>query len=172
MSEKGEVMKRKREIGVAQTIEAVRERLEQQFKYTHRISVGEFIGQVVSLVEDEFKVNFIGWRGFLPNVFDEVENLKDEDWISYFSQPYWGRFEFDIELDEGTYLQGITFNIEDCEYFAELMMSFLPETDEEWERFSDTDIWLDVVRRAIYSSSEIEQLMISDIKIEQSIEQW
>ena len=77
--EKGEVIKVKKETGITQTIELIRDRLEQQFNYTSRITVGELVGQVVDLIENEFDIEFIGWRGFLPDGFVEIENPKETD---------------------------------------------------------------------------------------------
>ena len=166
--EKGEVIKMNKETGLAQTIELVRARLEQQFQYTDRIPVGEMVTQVMNLVENEFDVTFIGWRAFLPDVPVEIENPKEEDWVMFFGQTCWGRFEFDIEFNEGSYIQGITFEIEDPERFAELMMPYLPQTEMEWENFSDVFLWADVVNQALKNSFvEIGDLIISDIQIEQ-----
>lgn len=105
----------KNKAGVQQTIELFRQRLEQQFKDVHQLTVSELVGQIIDLSEEEFNVEYPTWRGFLPkDYWTEVENPKETDWIAYFSDPNfeWGRFEFDIELEEMAYVQGVTFNIE------------------------------------------------------------
>ena len=165
--EQGEVIKMNKETGLAQTIEMVRERLEQQFQYTDRIPVGEMVTQVMNLIKNEFEVDFIGWRGFLPDVPVEIENPEEEDWTMFFGQTCWGRFEFEIELNEGSYVQGVTFEMENPTRFAELMMPHLPQTKLEWDDFSDVFFWADVVNRALNASFvEIGDLIISDIQIE------
>ena len=170
--EKGEVIKMNKETGVVQTIDEFRNRLEQQFKYTNQITIEELVGQVMSLAEEEFEVKYPTWRAFLPKeLLPDVENPKEEDWLTYFTNPDfgWGRFEFDIEFRGGNYIQGISFKMKNPKCFAEIMMGFLPQTDEEWEEFSDIYLWTDVVREAIYSTlgDELFGLIISDIQIEQ-----
>lgn len=170
--EKGEVIYMKNETGIQQTIEAFRHRLIQQFKYVHQITVSEMVGQIIDIAEQEFGIEYPTWRGFLPKEYwGEVLNPRETDWVAFFSNPNveWGRFEFDIEIKEAAFIQGVTFNIENPLRFAEIMSIYLPQTDEEWEDFSDYDLWVNVIDTAInqYFSDELGDLVISNIQIEQ-----
>lgn len=47
------------------------------------------------------------------------------------------------------------------------MSDYLPQTNEEWDQFSEEDLWLKVIDPVIEQSfSELENLMVSNIQLE------
>lgn len=164
--EKGEVIKMKRETGIQRTIEDLRSRLEEHFRYTNELTFGEFISQTVSLIEKEFDCSPT-YRAFLPNTLIEISDPLTTDWTEIFTQTHWGRVEFEIEVEDGIFAQGISFEIDEPEKFIELIKECLPHLIHDWDEFRDDFFWCDVIDEtvAIYTE-EINDLIIRKIDVD------
>jgi len=159
------------------TLEQIKERFINQFKYTQNILLNEMFGITIDMFEEEYESDVL-WRHFSCGIdlyeLDsiDIDTVTKEDIKKFFKNPdnfsYW---TFEVMTLEEVFIFSVNFNIRNKDVFNRYINDYIDseffDLDSEKEQVSDFSELVDNILRAVtYCQNNItSHLIVGDIKV-------
>lgn len=159
------------------TLNDIKERFVNQFKYTQNIFLDELFGTTIDMFENEYNCNVL-WHHFGCDIdFDKVNDMdiykiSKEKIKEFFKNPdnfsYW---TFEVITPEEVFMFSINFKMRNKEVFTSYVNDYIDSEyfDLEAEREREDDfngIVYEILRTITYCENDItKHLIVGDIKI-------
>lgn len=159
------------------TLDNIKERFINQFKYSQNIFLDEMYGTTIDMFENEYNCSVL-WHHFGYDIdFQKIDNIdiykiSKEDIKDFFKNPdnfsYW---TFEIITQEATFLFSVNFKIRNKEVFNKYINDYIDSEyfDLESEREKEDDfngIVYEILRTITYCQNDVtKHLIVGDIKV-------
>lgn len=159
------------------TLEQIKERFINQFKYTQNILLNEMFGITIDMFEEEYESDVL-WRHFscaidlyeLDSI--DIDTVTKEDIKKFFKNPdnfsYW---TFEVMTLEEVFIFSVNFKIRNKDVFNQYINDYIDseffDLDSEKEQVSDFSELVDnILRTVTYCQNNItSHLIVGDIKV-------
>lgn len=159
------------------TLNDIKERFTNQFKYTQNIFLDELFGITINMLESEYDCNVL-WHHFRHDIdYDKVNDIdickvSKEDIKEFFKNPdNFSYCTFGIMTPDVVFSFNVNFKMRNKEMFTEYINNYIDSEyfDLESERekeYNFSGMVNEILRTIVYRISDItENLIVGDIKI-------